>query len=262
MSRATISKDNKKIDSSRVVQARRDKGMSQKDLAQALTENSLTGKSITQAAVSLWETTERNIPYKYLETLCLVLNVTEPYLLNLTDDKHADYDEVETQQQYSRIEEPLYKIEYWKLYAYDRQPIYVKFNDIADHPNGWAIYNRDHRAFVFADNIMKEVTLQRLNATFYTRDISRLDDGLFQRKALDWDKFMTLNPVYVSMITTDKEIKALYNGWYNHNENHTALINKDGLVLPYSGLKKSYLAYSLRKKNESKAGVSETVVIE
>ena len=74
-------------------------------------------------------------------------------------------------------------------------------------------------------------------------DISKLDDPLEQKKSLSIQELMNREPVYIQMNSADSSIRSLYDGWYHHNENKTALINNEGLVLPYSGLKKAYLAY-------------------
>ena len=145
----------------------------------------------------------------------------------------------------------IYLKRYWQLYAYDRQPLFIEFQSEAQHESGWAIYNRLRGAFVFADDVVKESTMQRLNARYHTTDLTRLNDALQQRKSLDYEKLMKTSPVYIQMITTDRYIRGLYDGWYHHNENHTALINEEGLCLPYTGLKKAFYAYAYRFKSEN-----------
>ena len=201
-----------------------------------------TGKSFSSTTISLWLNNHRNIPIKYLKPLSNIFGVTEPYLLGLTDNYDEDYGEIKTKE---TEQSNLFEIDPWQLYAYDKQPVFVVFSNF-EHENEWALYNRKKKSFVFCNEILKEQRLKDANAHFFTKDITRLTDNTILRKTLDYASFMENERVYVEMTTANTQIQGEYNGWYRHNENHTALINSQGLVLPYDGFKKAYLAYAYK----------------
>lgn len=228
----------------RVIHLRQEKGWNQEQFANAIAEQ--IGKPITQAAISMWESRKRNVPLKYLTVLADIFGVTEEYLLGTINKKTPHSKEEDT---YKVPDTEMYKIEFWQLYAYDKQPVYLDFSKNHEHENGWAIYNRSRSIFIFADDMIKEATIQRLGVDIYIKDISRLYDPFMNKKSIAADKILSVKKCYVEMITTDRYIKGLYNGWYKpvrdpKDELNGVLINEEGLVLPISGLKKSFYAYT------------------
>ena len=221
--------------------------MNQNELATRIA--GITQKNLSATTISLWLTGNRSIPIKYLSPLCEIFGVSEPYLLGLSDGYNDSYENVKEKKE---EEITLYEIDPWQLYAYDGQPIFVVFKHF-EHENEWALYNRNKRVFVFCNEVIKEANLKTAEVQFYTKDITKLVDPLVQRKSLDYASFMNSDKVYIEMNTANLSIQSLYNGWYKHNENHTALINSQGLVLPYDGFKKAYLAYTyLSQKRNGK----------
>lgn len=213
-------------------------GSSQAKFAEVLTNRS--GQTVSPASVSLWLTGRRSVPQKYIEDITNMFGVTEAYLLGMTDDPQKTWKDIEEE---GTNKEELYIIDRWQLYAYDRKPIFVTFDNY-DHEDGWAIYNRDRQIFIFADDVVRETVLMRIGAKFHTKDITELDDPLKLRNSLDLHSMMTAKNIYIHMNTSNRAVQQMYDGWYHHNEKHTALINEEGLVLPYAGLKKAYRAYS------------------
>ena len=226
-----------RIVNERVAKCRVKNDWSQKVFGLKLSELSPKENEVSQSMVSMWETRDRAISMVYLEPLSQLFGVTKDYLLGLTDDEQGFHEE-KSSFNYKKDE-----IEFWELYAFDKQPVYVDFSETLAHENGWAIYNRSRDIFVFSDDIVKVVECEKNKAKYYVSDISRLDDPLEQKKSFSMQELLNREPIYIQMITTDRSVRSLYDGWYHHNENKTALINNDGLVLPYSGLKKAYLAY-------------------
>lgn len=231
-----------KIISEKVVELRTNKGWSQKEFGLKLTELSPKKNVVSQTSISMWENRERPIPMVYLTPLSQLFGVTEDYLLGLTDDPQGDRED-KTAEFYSK-----YEVHYWELYAYDKQPIYLDFGETMKHENGWAIYNRAKGWFVFPDDVVQAKALEGLGVKYFSIDVSRLSDSLTQRKTLGLDEVMKRDTVYIQMLSTDRYVRGLYDGWYRHNETRTALINSEGNVLPYNGLKKVYYAYSLRSQ--------------
>ena len=207
----------------------------------------LTGKPLSVTSVSLWLTGRRNIPRKYAPYIAEIFGVTEAYLFGFTSDPHSTIVE-----EIPEGDETFYEIIPSQLYAYEGKPVYITFGAF-EHEDGWAIYNRKRQLFIFQDDTLKETTIKKIGAKIYVRDISDLRDPLIHRKALDYRGLMEAKEgVYIIMNTSNVAIRNLYNGWYRHNENHTALINKEGLALPYEGLKKAYQAYTYNEKRTLK----------
>jgi transcriptional regulator with XRE-family HTH domain len=235
----------RKIINERVTQLRIDNNMNQRDLAEKLTELSTKSTKLSYVNISLWENNRRSIPLAYLAPLRDVFHVTEPYLLGMTDDPTETYADID--ESIKNNDDTKYEILSVQLYAYHAMPVFVTFPEY-DHNDEWALYNRDTKLFVFLNETIKQTTLERLNCHYYVRDITLLDDPLQHRKSIDMGHLMECDRVYVRMRTSDSYIHGLYDGWYEHNATHTALQNNDGLVLPYSGLKKTYLAYAYLQK--------------
>lgn len=227
----------------RVIEQMHKLDMDQQTLGERIA--AVTGKPFVSTSISLWVTGRRNVPIKYLDPLSTILQVTKPYLLGRTNDPQADWDEVEQ----NELEQPnLYEITPAQLYAYDKLPVYVSFSGF-EFEDGWAIYNRNARVFQFWDRPITEKTIKRIGAKLFTTNLRELDNALQHRKALDYAGVMSADTVYIQMNTADAEIRALYDGWYRHNEDHTALINSTGRALPYSGLKKNYQAFTYKMKH-------------
>lgn len=64
-----------------------------------------------------------------------------------------------------------------------------------------------------------------------------------RRKVMEVARFYKAESMYIVYDSPDPGLRKLYTGWYHHNETHTAIINAEGLSLPYEGLNKYYMAY-------------------
>ncbi len=220
--------------------------ITQKQFTEKLSE--MTGKNITQANTSLWATGKRKVPLKYLQVLSEILNVSDAYLLGMTDDPQISYAEVSEAPVAQQNEGMNYEILYSQLYAYDKCPVFIVFPNI-EYEDAWSIYDRDSATFFFANDLkINEKQARTMNLKYYISDIRKLDDPLNHRKALDYRGMMENENIYIHMHTSDRFIHGKYDGWYKHNEDHSALINESGLVLPYSGLREQYIAYTYNDK--------------
>ncbi len=238
---ANVQSGKQRIVRERVQQLIHQTEIDQNTFAARLSE--LARKPLSATSVSLWLTGRRNIPRKYSPYIAEIFGVTEAYLYGLTSNPNSTMVE-----EIPEGDETFYEILPAQLYAYEGKPIYVTFGSF-EHEDGWAIYNRSRQLFIFSDDTLRETTIKKIGAKLYVRDISNIRDPLIHRKALDYKGLMCASDgVYIIMNTSNVAIRNLYNGWYYHNENHTALINKEGLALPYEGLKKAYTAYTYNLK--------------
>lgn len=232
-------KDGRVISPLRIVELREEKKWTQTRLAKEMSEVTPKNTDVKASLVSMWEAHKRNIPLTYLETFSKVFGVSDAYLCEWTDDPNVTFDQILEERKDKR---PQFEIGYWQLISFDQQPIYVVFNNY-EYENGWAIYNKNKHTFIFAEKTLKEDDLIVMKVRFFTRDISR-DTGEFSNsRRLDRESIMKMERMYVQMISPDPYIRGLYDGWFRHNENRTALINDRGLILPYDGLGISFQAF-------------------
>lgn len=223
----------------RIALLRSEMGMKQTDFADQLSE--LLGKKFSPSVISMWETNRRSMPDKYVEPVAKFFGVSVAYLLGQTNDKTSEEPTILTMaaQETDKIEIPTEH-----LYKYDRRPVYVEFTGF-EHENGWGLYDREKNAIVFVDFILKIKSKLPDNVRLYSNPPKYDINGLFDDyKPLDMIRIFYLDCVYIRMNTCDRAVQNLYNGWYHHNENHTALVNNEGNVLSYDGLNKWYTAYS------------------
>ena len=245
-------KDNQvAIQNNKVVPSRLAKLLSESDydqlsFAQALTAS--TGINVIRSNVSMWITGARRVPAKYVAHIANIFGVTVPYLIGLTENESTDWSTLDSEKKdpYAEIFENFKELAFADLYAYNRMPVYLKFENL-QYPDGWAIYNRDEDTFVFADEKVREITIRNLKGVrIYTNNTSALDDPMESRESLDYNSFMKLDKVFIRMNSSHPVIHAIYDGWYRHNESRTCLINERGDTLPYDGFKTNYRAYGYR----------------
>lgn len=216
-----------KILPARLAVARNNMNLKQSDLAMRLSEIAVTDKPINPMTISFWETGSREVPEKYESALALALETDIKWLKGM--ETEAEYNEVE--------------IPFPELYRYDGCPVWVEF-ERKEMKNAWGLYNHEKRRIIFTTY---SLSMQNVvpGIHFYEESPNAKNDSSKIRKAsLSFDNMLNAKAVYVKMNTHNKEICGMYNGWYRHNEMHSALIKENGLILPYSGLGISYIAYT------------------
>ena len=247
-------KNKERIIPARLQALRDEKGLTQAELTKDFNK-CYPDKQIGYSSFSMWETGRRPVTKGCLEPIMEYFGVSKSYLFGLTDDKNEEFEDDVIEEMLNKqvtsntINDINLKSEIlWKdLFRFDKCPIYVEFPNF-DAMGGWAIYNKATNEFVFADKRMPitDAMKKTRSARLYSTRLDYLASyGENIRKPLELIKVMNMNQVYVKMASPDSAIRAMYNGWYHHNEKHTALINSEGLVLPYNGLGVSYSAYSV-----------------
>lgn len=232
----------------RIAYIREKKGLTQLKLAEELTEFE-GGTSFSQNMIAMWESGRRTVQENKVKILSAYFSVSIAYLYGLTDNPDEEFsDEILSGVvKLKNPDEELSKLEiaFENLYKYDGQPVFVEFLDFS-YKSAWGLYDRKQEKIFFIDMEIFVSYLKRShNVKIYIMRPNFFSSYAEEiKKPLDMARLLNLSRVYVKMKTTDREICAQYNGWYRHNENHTALINSNGLVLPYTGLAVSYNAYS------------------
>ncbi len=220
----------------RLVLRRQKLGIKQSDLLFMLKEKMGSNARVSASTLSHWETGYRKVPDIYVTALAEILQCTEEFLLGISDDP-------DSREPADAEDNMLHEIPLTMLYKYDQQPVYVEFLDFA-HEDSWGIFDRDTNTIYFIRFQLFLGKTSEINIRISTEapDYSRANYR--GRSILDLRKVMLYDAVYVRINSNDRSVQNLYNGLYKHNENRTALINSEGLVLPYSGCNKNYVCFS------------------
>lgn len=196
--------------------------------------------NLTRITVSHWETGKRGIRDEYIDILVKIFDLSSADIL-LAESSHTAKLSKED------IENGLYPIAFEWLKYLDGEPVYVRFHrkqGVGCRPNdGWSLIDVKHQRLVFKnrDFTFQEV-IEQSKGIYATKRINGYPApghinavGIKTVLALEW--------VYVELKSTDPSMSAKFDGWYHHNEDHTALINANGCVLPYEGVYDMYFAY-------------------
>lgn len=130
------------------------------------------------------------------------------------------------------------------LKKYDGQPIFVCFDDM-QYQNQWGILNMARKRIQMKDVI---VNIGSFRCTYHSAapQNERMDPAGMMKKPYSLTQLMKQDKVWISMLSVDTYLQGLYDGYYMHNGNNSALVNcSNGLVLPYTGLGIAYNAYSI-----------------
>ena len=235
----------------RLALRRADIGIQQSDIIDVLREYMFSDEwgdrkkvILNASSISSWETGKRTVPAKYITPLCNILDCTEGFLRGFTDDPHEDIMDPENMRSHKEVLVEKALIPPENLHLYDKQPVFVVSKKYR-YPAGWAIWNNKDQRLIFYDKILTITGINRDDFDFYAMRPYFADETVIdERFPLSAKQIMKRDMVYVSMRTPDEGLRNEYNGWYEHNENKTGLINRgNGHVLPYTGINVSYFVY-------------------
>lgn len=231
--------------SSNLTKLRAALNMTQEQFAQKLKEDSDGIADISPLTISAYENGERIPPTINLYWMAKVFHVSIDELLGLSSAnsiQNAYHDETSTEGDSNSPIIPDYgeRIRIKDLIKYDRLPVYVKSSD-KSFREGWAIVSYKNEKLIFADYMYPFSSQMEIYS--YPPKNSEYISG--RRLApLTYKDCMNAKIMWVELLGADPYISGQYNGWYVHNENHTALINRtNGLTLPYMGIGVSFNAY-------------------
>lgn len=218
----------------RIAKLRANAGLRQDELAKILCNNAKREKIITVAAVSSWERGRRRPAPDMIKGLANYFRVTETYILGLTDNPASDIPDKDKKiDSFTKIR----KIKKESLQLYHSKPLFLEFKDNRHHAQ-WCLYDALNNRFVLTDGMLSDCDDSISDIYSFEPYLDMLSE-----KPLRLAKVLSMDKVYVKMITSDKQVQQMYDGWYSHNENHTRLINTLGLTLPYEGINQSYYAF-------------------
>ena len=225
----------------RLALLRNQHGYTQEELAEVLSEMQSRKKAISNLSVSGWETNDKFPPVATIISMCKLFNVSSDYLLGLSDDIGSS-DKISAAATETKGIKPDYHIPLNDIASFDKEPVYVVFKN-KQATNRWGIVDMSVKRIIFPDATLS--FKNAANCIIYSIAPSDERHAKYNlKRPLSLSQINKSETVWIEMISPAPEIKALYNGWYKHNEDHTALINSRGLALPYEGLSISYNAYS------------------
>lgn len=231
----------------RLVQLRNQKGWTQRQLATALSD--LLGpcdnkaEAISYITISSYERGNRMPIVNTLIALCQLFDVSMDYMVGL--DETPEIKRLEKKEQSLPYEEPDILIDTRELKKYHENPVFVMAPNNKGIKPRWAILDYEKHRLVTANSFIPLTTDLKL---FQYRPIEAQFLDVSFRQPLTLPQLVEeTNSVYVKMLNADPVVSGEYDGWYRHNELHSALINEaNGLVLPYSGCALSYNAYRIK----------------
>jgi len=214
----------------RLKKLRIDAGYSQQNLGTALAEILNKDEAFTNSAISFWEKGKRIPSYETIQAICQVFNCTTDYLFGLTNNSTGIAPATHCQAS------DLITVNTNELDNYHGFPLFI--TDKHGY-TGWVLVNAEIKQCVthgFEFNykdIVKAKAFPSPHSIYENKEIK------------DFNEFIKKNMLWVEMLDSNERVAVMYNGWYTHNENHTALVktNQSTLTLPYSGLNVTYSAW-------------------
>ncbi len=227
----------------RLALLRNEKGLTQEELAIAISELENRVKCYSNLSVSGWEAGDKCPPLSTFIYLCDFFDVSADYLCGRSDNPHNDRVATTTPPNFEGPNKaPDYHVTFNNLEKFDGEPIYVVFND-KKSSDKWGVLDYTNKRIAFTNSYLR--ISRNVNCTYYANiPESQKVPKYNLKKKLSMTQLLAADKVWIEMISADDKIKGQYNGWFWNNETRTNLINAVGLTLPYEGLSISYNAFS------------------
>jgi len=224
---------NKKF-ASRLKQLRTERGISQTVFAQELGVFTGRKKAVSISSVSSWELGMKVPDYKRLAGIASYFGVSIEYLVGTSDRRDFD----ENVKPLLFLEDYTCEISIEELSHYDGKPVYLVFRNKKIKPT-WGIYNKDKECFNCRDSIYRNSPGLRYFVTLEGAIKKRNND----LHPLSLEEIIKKKCFWVEYVASTTEINYHLSGWYINAQGNVGIMNKDGLVLPYSGLNVHYHCY-------------------
>lgn len=233
---------------------RADKGWSQEELANELSNELDQEEPMKPLTISSYETGKRLPTLSTLLGLSNVFDVSVDYLLG-SDVKESQKDILKAiSVDENTKSNPVIDIEYdVKIAARDYEkyhgnPVFVKANSETTLFNPrWGLLDYYENKIIFAGgeflSLSKDYVLYRVKPSI----TSILEtSGVYPYNLGQLMQAPNETYIYVQLINADAETRGKYDGYYRHTSKRECLINvANGCTLPYTGLGISYIAYNV-----------------
>ena len=247
---ATYTDDSGNILGTRIASARKAKGYTQGQLATLIADTGRRSHPYTIGAISQWELGRKKPSIDTLKSIADVLGVSLFYLTGATGsmDPNAKPEQIEEEsepvpkgQEVPRTvkSEKIPLVDY--IY-YDKKPVFVVFpnKEFADQ---WGILDMKRKVI---SALVGKISLLNHSVSLFPYEVYSYPAYKKRvAKPIPMANLDKAHQVWIEMNSSDDAVRSLYNGWYIHNQNHTALINiSNNLILTYSGYGVAYRAYN------------------
>lgn len=235
----------------RIAAARKAKGLTQGELATLLADSSIRDKPFSVGMVSQWEMGRKRPSFDTIVGLANVLGVSVAYLSGDTSSQNSntsidaasvDKDSPAALQgkEIPRVVKTE-KIPVQDYAYYDKKPVFVIFPN-KDFMDQWGILDMKRESVI---TLSGKLSLKAHAMTLYPYEVYSYPAYKKRTaKPVPIANLDSTHQMWVEMNSSDDAVRNLYNGWYIHNQNHTALINiANNLVLSYAGYGVAYRVY-------------------
>lgn len=241
--------ENGNIIGARIAAARTARGFTQGQLATLMADTGTRKRAYTIGSISHWELGRKKPSIDALNSLAQALGVSLYYLTGTTDsmDPDAKPDEVKEEPEYNDGKEVTRVVKSEKIpignyVNYDKKPVFVVFPN-KEFIDQWGIL--DMKRKVVSTLVGKISIVNHVVMLFPFEVYSYPAYKKRAAKPIPMAQLDKAHRIWIEMNSTDDAVRNLYNGWYIHNQNHTALINvSNSLVLSYAGYGVAYRAYN------------------
>ena len=236
---------------SRIAAARKAKGLTQSQLASLLADASERKRPYSICMISQWEMGRKKPTLTAFMALASTLGVSVAYLSGTTSSPDqtvpdnpvvadADSPSSSVGKEIPRIVRTE-KIPVSEYVYYDKKPVFVVFPN-KDFVDQWGILDAKRQSVI---TLIGKLSFTSHAMTLYPYEIYSYPAYKKRvAKPIPMAELNNAHQMWVEMNSCDDSIRNLYNGWYIHNQNHTALINiSNNLVLSYSGYGIAYRVY-------------------
>jgi len=220
---------------------REEQDLNQAQLANKLSEICKTKGKISVASVSCWERGVRIPRVNTLKGIAEFFGVSYEYLTGY--DQLRGTFEGKDQKKREPFRVPVSHLPY-----YDGKPVYITFPNTA-YPPEWGIYDAGTDIVTFRDKILKNTS--QVNCVIYSQEPGA-ETALYPVRANDFRKYLhactyanvkNYERVYVEINANSDYLKGVYNGWFKHNEDYTALIDDKGHTVEYNWIGDTFTVY-------------------
>ena len=219
--------------------------MKQADFAADFSDFMDRDRTYSLLSISSWESGSKLPPLLVAINIAKYFKVSLDWLMGLKDEEDGETTAPKkTKKETIHAIEANLIIKEKQLKSFDKQPIYVVFNNI-DLPNKWGILDYSKKRIIFSDAIMQ--LDNGLSCTFYANIPEAEKSPTYNiRKPLSMSQILKKQPderIWVEMRSMNALVKAKYNGWYKVNTK-TKCIEGHMATMPLDSLSISYDAYS------------------
>lgn len=221
-----------KVMKERIKEIRIKKGLSQREFADEFSKVIERDAKISVSCVSSWEIGQKRPSYELLIALASFGEVSVEYLLGISDQKNSNRNKAFEMSEY------VVEIPAKNLLNYDGKPIFLEVP--GEEQKRWGIYNHEERAFHCKTETIPVNNVIR----FFAAAPEAWPSHKQQNKRLNYKMFQNASRFWIEYENDDAFIAQKYSGWYRHTEDHSAIINEEGNILPYQAFDIHYKVYS------------------